>query len=246
MTIDRTLGVLGGMGPLATAHFLRRLVELTPATRDQDHVPVVVWSDPRVPDRVSAALAGTESPVPAMLRGVAGLEAAGCGAIAIACNTAYCWYEELAAKARVPILHIVDAIAADLAREGIAGGPVGLIGTAATLAAGLYQRELGARGYACLVPGAAEMETRVAPAIRLVKENRPAEARPLFIEAIAALKGRGARATALVCTEVPVALAAAATPAPAPLIVDSTDALARAAIAWAMGAADARTAATAA
>ena len=59
---DRVLGVLGGMGPLASAHFMARLTLLTPAERDQDHIPAVLWSDPRVPDRTRAKLAGGEDP----------------------------------------------------------------------------------------------------------------------------------------------------------------------------------------
>ena len=79
--VERVLGVLGGMGPLASAQFMLRLTLLTPADRDQDHIPAVLWSDPRVPNRVAARLTGGEDPLPALLRGVRGLEAAGCSAI---------------------------------------------------------------------------------------------------------------------------------------------------------------------
>ena len=58
------IGVIGGMGPLATVDFLRKLIEETPATRDQEHVPAVLWSDPRVPDRTRGKLAGGEDPLP--------------------------------------------------------------------------------------------------------------------------------------------------------------------------------------
>ena len=67
------LGVLGGMGPLASAQFMLRLTLLTPAIRDQDHIPAVLLSDPRVPERSAARLAGGADPLPALLRGVRGL-----------------------------------------------------------------------------------------------------------------------------------------------------------------------------
>lgn len=67
--MSKVLGVLGGMGPLASAHFMLRLTLLTPAERDQDHIPAVLWSDPRVPDRTAARLAGGEDPLPLLLRG---------------------------------------------------------------------------------------------------------------------------------------------------------------------------------
>jgi aspartate racemase len=113
---EKVLGVLGGMGPLASAHFMVRLTELTPAARDQDHIPAVLWSDPRVPDRTEARLAGGADPLPALLRGLRGLEEAGCGAIAIPCNTAHGWHAAMQAATPLPILHIVDAAAAELRR----------------------------------------------------------------------------------------------------------------------------------
>lgn len=228
---DKLLGVLGGMGPLASAQFMLRLTLLTPAARDQDHIPAVLWSDPRVPDRTAARLAGGADPLPWLLRGIRGLEAAGCGAIAIPCNTAHGWFAEMQAATALPLLHIVEASAEELAAQGIAGGTIGVLGTAATLAMRLYQQRFEARGYACLVPDAAAMERLVSPAIALVKANRVAEALAPLAEAAADLAARGARAVVLGCTEIPLGIAAGpALPFP---VVDSIDALARAAIAWA-------------
>jgi aspartate racemase len=228
---ERILGVLGGMGPLASAQFMLRLTLLTPAARDQDHIPAVLWSDPRVPDRTAARLAGGEDPLPWLLRGLRGLEAAGCGAIAIPCNTAHGWHAELQAATRLPILHIVDAAADDLASQGLAGGPVGVMATAGTLAMRLFQQRLEGRGYACLVPDEAAMQRLVSPAIGLVKANRLAEAHAPLAEVALDLMHRGARAVVLGCTEIPLGIAAGpALPFP---VVDTIDALARAAIAWA-------------
>ena len=122
ITNDKVLGVLGGMGPLASAQFMLRLTLLTPATRDQEHIPAVLWSDPRVPDRTVGKLSGGADPLPWLLRGIAGLRRAGCGAIAIPCNTAHGWYDEMQAAAEVPILHIVDAAAAELPRSALGRG----------------------------------------------------------------------------------------------------------------------------
>ncbi len=230
--VDRMLGVLGGMGPLASAQFMLRLTLLAPAQRDQDHVPAVLWSDPRVPDRTAARLHGGADPLPALLRGIRGLEAAGCGAIAIPCNTAHGWFAPMQAATRLPILHIVDAVAQELRRLGVAGGRIGVMGTAATLAMGLFQERLGALGYDCLVPTAEEMAALVTPAITLVKANRLAESRGPAAEAAGILAGRGAAALVLGCTELPLAIAAG--PAPPLPVADSIDALARASLGWAM------------
>lgn len=229
--VDRVLGVLGGMGPLASAQFMLRLTLLTPALRDQDQIPAVLWSDPRVPDRTAARLAGGEDPLPALLRGIRGLEAAGAGAIAIPCNTAHGWFEPMQAATRLPILHIVDAAAAELRRLGVPRGRIGVMGTAGTLAMRLYQQRLDALGYECLVPDPAEMDALVTPAVALVKANRLAESYPGAAEAARRLADRGAAAVVLGCTELPLAVAAgAALPFP---VADTIDALARASIAWA-------------
>jgi aspartate racemase len=222
------LGVLGGMGPAATVDFLAKLVRLTPAERDQDHIPVVVVSEPRVPDRIAPIMEGRgPSPLEALRQGIRTLEQAGARCVAIPCHTAHHWYDGMVAGARVPILHIADAVLADLA--GRADGPIGLLATAATLKAGFYQARLAAAGHACALPAAEVMATSVLPAIALVKRNRAAEAAPLVVEAVRHLRQRGARMVLLACTELPIALAAAPDP---PACVDATEALARACIAW--------------
>ncbi len=228
---DNILGVLGGMGPLASAHFMLRLTMLTEADRDQDHIPAVLWSDPRVPDRTRGKLEGGADPLPWLLRGIRGLRAAGCGAIAIPCNTAHGWYDDLAAEG-LPILHIVDAAAAEL-RKSAPTGPIGLMGTAATLRMRLYQDRLESQGWTCIVPSEEEMQTRVSPAIRLVKANRVQDAYQPLAETVHSLAARGARAVVLGCTEIPLGVQAGPWQAlPVPLI-DTIDALALAAIAWA-------------
>jgi aspartate racemase len=230
---DSVLGVLGGMGPLASAHFMVRLTLLTPATRDQEHIPTVLWSDPRVPDRTVGRLSGGADPLPWLLRGIAGLRNAGCGAIAIPCNTAHGWFEEMRTAADVPILHIVDAAAAELRRTGVAGGTVGVMGTQATLAMQLYQDKLGSLGWHCIVPSQEEMDRLVSPAIALVKANRVVEAYPPLADVVRGLAARGASSVVLGCTEIPLGIQAG--PAPDVPVVDTIDALARAAIAWADG-----------
>lgn len=231
---DRILGVLGGMGPLASAHFMTRLTLLTPAATDQEHIPAVLWSDPRVPDRASGRLGGP-SPLPMLLRGIEGLRAAGCGAIAIPCNTAHGWFDAMAAAAGVPVLHIVDATIAALRHTpGLdPRATIGVMGTAATLAMGLYQDRLEAQGWHTIVPDEAEMRSLVSPCIALVKANRPHEAFAPLAETVASLHARGAAIVVLGCTELPLAALAGPQGRVVIPLIDSIDALALAAIAWA-------------
>jgi aspartate racemase len=230
---DKVLGVLGGMGPLASAHFMLRLTLLTPAERDQDHIPTILWSDPRIPDRI-AGLKGTgPDPLPWLLRGINGLRQAGCGAIVIPCNTVHAWIPTMQPAAEVPILHIVDATANDLRRLGIGRGTIGVIGTVPTLAMRLYQDRLEAEGWDCIQPDVPQMDRLVLPAIAMVKVNRLADAYTPLVEAVNDLAARGATAVVLGCTELPLAIQAGPSSALQVPVVDSIDALARAAIAWA-------------
>ena len=229
---DRILGVLGGMGPLASAHFMLRLTLLTPAGRDQDHVPAVLWSDPRVPSRTAGKHSG-DDPLPWLLRGIDGLKAAGCGAIAIPCNTVHDWYPEMAAHAAIPILHIVDATATELRRQHVPAGKIGLMATQATLNLRLYQSRLERLGWDCIVPSPTEMERLVSPAIADVKINKVAAAYGPLAAVARTLGARGARAVVLGCTEIPLGIQAGPFGTLGVALVNSVDALALAAIAWA-------------
>jgi aspartate racemase len=234
---DRVLGVLGGMGPLASAQFMLRLTLLTPASKDQEHIPAVLWSDPRIPDRAKA-MAGGDDPLPWLLRGIEGLKRAGCGAIVIPCNTAHVWYEKLVQEAGVPIPHIVDAAATDLARIGIRPGRIGLMGTAMTLRTKLYQQRLSGLGWSCIEPTEDQMKRLVSPAIALVKGNQVADAYAPLAEVVNDLAARGASAVVLGCTEIPLGIQAGPADRLRVPVIDTIDALARAAIAWAREAPD--------
>jgi aspartate racemase len=230
----RWLGVLGGMGPLATVDFMRKLIELTPAARDQDHLPLIVYSVPQVPDRTAAILGGGASPLPAMLQGIAVLERAGAQCIVIPCNTAHYWYDELVRQGGLPILHIAQAACDALERRGVPrGAAVGLLATSGTIAAGFYPQHLAARGYRCLLPPAAEQAALVMEGIYQVKGGALERARQALALAARRLVDAGAQAIVLACTEIPVVLEPEhARPA---AVVDATEALAAACVDWALG-----------
>lgn len=228
----RFLGILGGMGPLAGASFVNRLIMLTPASIDQNHIPAILWNDPRVPARPAAFLEHGEDPLPWMMNGIHRLECAGAQAIAIPCNTAHLWFNAIQAQTRLPVLHIVDAVLASLHENGVHHGRIGLMATAATLKSRLYQNALQAQGYECLVPDTVEIKRWCTTPIELVKQNRLDDARLAMAPGIAALSARKAHAVILACTELPLALPHAERTRWNIPIVDSIDALAHAAIRW--------------
>ncbi len=197
------LGVLGGMGPLATVDFLEKLVLQTEAQRDQDHIPFLVACLPQIPDRLDALLRGGPSPSDAMLDGIDRLVAGGADLIAIPCNTAHAWYDELAARAPVPILHIVHAVLDDLRERGIARGPIGLLATEGTIQADIYQSVLREQGLECRLPDDA---TPVNNGIYAVKIGRLAAARDMLAAITRTMLAQGCAAVIIGCTEISVAL----------------------------------------
>jgi len=219
------LGVIGGMGPLATADFFGKLIVATGAERDEENIPTLIHSVPQLPSRPAAILRGGESPLPALRTARDRLLAAGATMLAMPCNTAHHWYDELTVDARVPFPHIADAVSHELPPEA---QRVGIIATAATLAARIYEERFDS-GIKWLRPDADQFERAVQPAIDAVKRNAAADGGRLLAQVIAALRGRGASCVILACTELPVALDAIASPLRTHCI-DSTAALARACV----------------
>jgi aspartate racemase len=229
------LGVIGGMGPAATADFFAKLVAATPAGRDEDHIPTLIVSDPRVPSRTAAILDGGASPLPALRAVRDKLIAAGATLLAMPCNTAHAWYDALAGDSPVPIVSIVEASVEAAVAMAPAGSAIGLVATRATLAARIFDAALEAQGRRVLRPGEDELADAVLPSIRAVKEGQLRLAGERLEPAVQALLGRGAAAVILACTETPLALDAIGSPLRA-RCVDSNLALARACVArWFAG-----------
>lgn len=228
------VGVLGGMGPLATIDFLHKLVAATPAQTDQEHIPCVVSAIPQVPDRTRAFRGEGPSPLPEMIASALRLKAAGAGLVVIACNTAHLWFGEIEEAVGLPMIHLVDAAIQDAVALAGPGGRVGLLATDATVASGLYVNRSPIATPSpvhWLLPTAREMLEFVVRGIEAVKSGELARGGELLTAAATFLKKRGADVVILGCTEIPVVLNEGNSPLP---IVDPTNALAIRAAAWSL------------
>jgi len=217
------IGILGGMGPMASADFVVKLVQATPAKSDQEHFTTTLDSTPQIPDRPSAIEGHGADPLPAMLDVLKHLEAAGCSLLAMPCNTAHYWYQQLSAGTRLPIVHIADAAAAWLREAAPCAKRVGILGTAVTCRLGIYSARLG-NEWEWVYPGDEEFARFITPAIVAIKSGDLVTGRALFLEAVNRMAEKGVDAIVLACTEIPLVLKQADVPVPA---VDSTEALAR-------------------
>jgi aspartate racemase len=215
------------MGPAASAEFVTRLIAQTPATHDQQHIPFVLWNEPRIPDRSQAMQDGNNAPLLWLLQGIQALKTVGCDHVVIPCNSAHYWYDDMA-KMGVPITHIVDSIADQLRELQLANTTIGIMGTQGTIEHGIYQHRLAQQGWRCLVPDRAEMDFFVQPAIDFIKAGKIGESQVLLMQVIHSLIDRGAQAVVLGCTELPLSIGIASEQGVP--IVNSLDSLVQAVI----------------
>jgi aspartate racemase len=211
----RSIGVIGGMGPAATADFMARLVAGVPAACDEDHPRVLIESNPHIPDR-NAALAGQgPSPGPALAAVAGRLAAAGAELLAMPCNAAHGWADDVRAATPLPFISMIDAAAA----AALAHRParVGIIAVGATLQARLYHRALGATP---VIEGDIAV---VQPLVSAIKAGDIGDAvRAGLASEAARLVAAGAEVIIAACTEVPLVLRQGDVAVP---MIDATSAL---------------------
>ncbi len=212
------VGVLGGLGPEATLDFYAKVLSLTPATRDQDHLHLIIDSNPQVPNR-NEAVAGTgPSSGPALAAMAAGLERAGADFLVMVCNAAHAFQGEVEAAVSIPFVSIIGETCDAALREVPGLKRVGVLGSSGCLDAGLYQNAFAERGVEVLVPKDADRDIFMSLLYRIKAGDKGDEVRDSMRALAESLLGNGAQAVVAGCTEVPLVLS---DDLPCPLI-DST------------------------
>ena len=204
----RTVGILGGMGPLATQTFYGYLIRQTNASRDQEHLHVVIDADPAIPDRTAFLVNGGTDPRPALVTAARRLRKLGAELIVMPCNTAAAFDADIASGSGLPVISWIRPAIQAVRDMGLR--TVGLLATTGTLRVGLYQRYLNDEGIDVVVPVPADQE-RVMNAIYGpdgVKTRGVAGEGAIsgLVRAAAGLHEAGAQALILACTELPIAL----------------------------------------
>jgi len=149
----KVIGVLGGMGPLATQIFYGMVIENTAAACDQDHIDMIILSSASIPDRTEALLSGKTEPLyAALLNGCAFLERSGASFIVIPCNTSHFFADRLQEEIKTPIINMIRVAAKNVSTSGKKGMKVGILATTGTVSTGLYQTELIREGHTPVIP----------------------------------------------------------------------------------------------
>ena len=221
------VGVIGGVGPQATAYFLDMVVRLTQARRDQDHLDMVVLNHASIPDRTAFILGESdEDPGPVMAEDARRLAAFGVDFLVLPCNTAHHFTQEIEAAVDVPLVNIVEETVAEVGRRVPDLAAVGLLATSGTVRAGVYQRAIEAVGARTVLPDEHGQVALMRIIYEQVKAGLPADL-DAFRGLVDGLRGRGAQAVVLGCTELSVVAADHDLLAEDRRLVDSLDVLAR-------------------
>ena len=196
---SRILGVLGGLGPMATAYYLELMIKMTDAATDQEHLQSIVMNFPTVPDRTAFILGRSEeSPLEPMIALGRQLKAMGAGVIATPCITAHYFHRDLQEGIGLPMIHGIECVARQLAGQGISR--VGLMATDGTVQSGIFQRQVEAMGMELVLPDEAGQKAVMTLIYDQIKAGKPAD--PALFEAVKhQLRHKGAQAVVLGCTE---------------------------------------------
>lgn len=200
----KTIGIIGGMGPLAAARLFERIVILTKAGCDNEHIPIIIDNNTNIPDRTEAILNNGDNPAFELVRSALRLELMGADAIVMACNTAHYFYEEIIKFVKVPVINMVEETAKYIIKSNPAVKCAGLLATEGTCKSGIYKRVFEKHGLNLLVPEAEEQQ-HITELIYDIKRSREDINPENTIRVVSALRKRGAEVIILGCTELPIA-----------------------------------------
>lgn len=199
MDTPQVLGVIGGLGPMATAYFLELTVAFTEASSDQEHLESIVMNVPTIPDRTAFILGkSSDSPLQPMIALGRQLKALGAKVIVTPCITAHYFHNELQSGIGLPMIHGIECVARQLAAAGIQR--VGLMATDGTVQSGIFQKQTEAAGLELILPD----EDGQRGVMSLIYEQIKAGKQPelsLFHSIKEQLRRKGAQVVVLGCTE---------------------------------------------
>ena len=221
----RIVGVIGGMGPEATVDLMRRVVAKTPANDDQDHIHLIVESNPKIPSRIAHLIEGTGAdPTPELIRIALNLQRAGADALAIPCNTAHAYAHSIRRAVHIPLLDMVSLTVDQIALTRRAAR-VALLASTAVLGTELYVKAFAAHGIDTVVPARQE---EIMALIKGVKRGETgAQIQAALGQAALGMAGK-ADALLIACSELSVISSGITVP-----FVDSLDVLAQAIVTFA-------------
>lgn len=197
----KTVGIIGGMGPSATALLFQKMIAYTEAATDAEHIHILIDNRPSIPDRTKAILNGNEIPVEKICESGKMLEKMGAEIIAIPCNTSHYFYSSIQKQLEIPIIHMLDETAKECKKLGF--NRVGVLATTGTKATAIYDKALSTYGIQAIYPGEEGQAVLMTIIYDYVKAGKPADCE-MFKKELKNMSAMGAQAFILGCTELPM------------------------------------------
>lgn len=198
----KTLGIIGGVGPLATMYYADMIVRITDAEKDQDHINMIILNDTTIPDRTEFILDNTKTdPVPFLMKDALQLEAMGADIITLPCNTAHTFFDDIQRAVRIPVVHMVNETVKCAASDG--AERVGILATSGTVAAGVFQDACVEAELDFVLPDAGTQKLLMSVIYDQVKAGRPVDAQ-MWGKIIQAMNNKGCDRMILGCTELSI------------------------------------------
>lgn len=202
--MKQAVGVIGGVGPMATVYYMQRVIEMTKAGCDQEHINMLVFNDCDIPDRTAFITEKSpDNPLPVMVEDAKRLEAAGCEFVVIPCNTAHYFYDELEQAVEIPVVNIVEETIRYAKARVQDLSCVGIMATTGTIVTGTYQKYAERAGLSFAVPDEDEQDLLMQIIYDGVKAGKPVP-RADFDRVANHLRAKGAQCLILGCTELSV------------------------------------------
>lgn len=202
--MKQAVGVIGGVGPMATVYYMQRVIEMTKAGCDQEHINMLVFNDCDIPDRTAFITEKSpDNPLPVMVEDAKRLEAAGCEFVVIPCNTAHYFYDELEQAVEIPVVNIVEETIRYAKARVQDLSCVGIMATTGTIVTGTYQKYAERAGLSFAVLDENEQNLLMQIIYDGVKAGKPVP-RADFDRVANHLRAKGAQCLILGCTELSV------------------------------------------
>jgi aspartate racemase len=201
--VKSVLGIIGGMGPLATADLFYKIIAHTDAGCDEEHIHIVIDNNPHVPDRTKAVLEGSDAPFPFIRDAAKRLEAMGADILLLPCNTSHVYYERLCESVSIPIINMIEETAKYLSETGTR--KAGLLATTGALRARLYENALSKFGIEAVLPSASGQAEVMSVIYNGIKAGAQSYDTSALCAELERMTLEGAGCFILGCTELPVA-----------------------------------------
>lgn len=223
--MNKTIGIVGGMGPLATCDLMNKIISHTDAGCDQEYIRICVDCNTNIPDRTGAILHGGADPLPEMVKSAVRLQGMGADVLVMSCNTAHYFWEQICRFVDIPMLHMPMETAKYLSEQGIKKAAV--LATDGTVQVGIYDKALRELDIQPVYPNAEDQKLVMSLIYDYVKAGKPITQQAEILAMAKRLQEEGAQALILGCTELPIVFAQMDEKLPT---VDPTEVLACAAI----------------